>query len=299
MNTLIRSVLTTSLTLISAFTWAQGIEQSGQNFDGPKFVEELRKDELKVEATGGLAPTKHDQRVLRSLSHGIPPSREGIPGMDEEPQGDDLIQAGYPTNILIRRTMEQAERLPIGRRIMFYETQAARIIQNSGEKVNEEATRLVLNRTVDVVQNIIRWAGYNSEMVAQFVAQFYQQGYEVSLAYLNNPPSYVDATFPRAKVGIYYSRMMFSNHGALISDSAKAIMLVKLLGYLGQDLNSDLRRRSNEYRYSLLDIMNIQKEDDQYRSIVESLSRREEPRSSDLAGLRSQVSRLLRGLPNN
>ena len=299
MNTLVRSLITGSLTLISAFTSAQGTYESRQNFDGPKFIESLRQDELQTTSGGAVVPNTRGQRVLRQLSHGIPPSREGIPGYDEDPSADDLIQQGYPTNILIRRAMDEAERKPMGRRIMFYELQAQRIIENSGEKANEEATRLVLNRSVDVVQNIIRWAGRNSEMVAQFTAQFYSQNYEIALAYTNTPPTYVEQVFPRAKVGIYYSRMLFSNHGALISDSAKAIMLVKLLGYLGQDLNSDLRRRNDDYRYALLDILNIQKSDEQYASILNSLAARQEPRSGDIVGLRSQISRILMSLPKN
>jgi hypothetical protein len=300
MNTLVKSFTSGLLTLVSAFTWAQGITESGQEFDGPKFIETLRADELQTTQRGDLVPNTRTHRVMRQLSQGIPPSREGIPGYDEEPSADDLVQQGYPTNILIRRTVEEAMRKPMGRRIMFYETQAQRIIENSGEKANEEATRLVLNRSVDTVQNIIRWAGRNSEMVAQFLAQFYVQNYEIALAYTNSPPpTYVDQAFPRAKVGIFYSRMLFSNHGALISDSAKAIMLIKLIGYLGQDLNSDLRRRNDEYRYALLDIVNIQKSDDQYQSILNSLAAKQEPRSSDVAGLRSQISRILMSLPKN
>ena len=247
MNTLVRSLIFGTFTLVAAFTQAQGIAESGQNFDGPKFIESLRKDELQTTSNGAVVPSTRTNRVMRQLSQGLPPSREGIPGFDEEAPADDLIQQGYPTNILIRRTIEEAERKPMGRRIMFYELQAQRIIENSGDKANEEATRLVLNRSVDLVQNVIRWAGRNSEMVAQFVAQFYAQNYEIALAYTNSPPpTYVDQTFPRAKVGIYYSRMLFSNHGALISDSAKAIILIKLVGYLGQDINSDLLRRNDD-----------------------------------------------------
>ena len=300
MNTLVRSLIFGTFTLVAAFTQAQGTAESGQSFDGPKFIESLTKDQLETTPEGAIRLKNPSVRLMRQLSHGLPPSREGIPGFDEEASADDLIQQGYPTNILIRRTIEDAERKPMGRRIMYYELQAQRIIENSGEKSNEEATRLVLNRSVDVVQNVIRWAGLNSEMVAQFVAQFYAQNYDLALAYTNSPPpSYVDQTFPRAKVGIYYSRMLFSNHGALISDSAKAIMLIKLVGYLGQDLNSDLRRRNDDYRYALLDILNIQKYDDQYQSILTALANRQETRSSDIAGLRSQISRFFMSLPKN
>ena len=300
MNTLVRSLIFGTFTLVAAFTQAQGIAESGQNFDGPKFVESLRQDELETTSAGAIRLRNKSVRVMRQLSQGVPPSKEGIPGFDSDAPADDLIQQGYPTSILIRRTIDDAERKPMGRRIMFYELQAQRIIENSGEKANEEATRLVLNRSVDVVQNVIRWAGRNSEMVAQFVAQFYAQNYEIALAYTNSPPpSYVDQTFPRAKVGIYYSRMLFSNHGALISDSAKAIILIKLIGYLGQDLNSDLRRRNDDYRYALLDILNLQKSDEQYQSILNALANKQEPRSSDIAGVRSQVSRILMSLPKN
>lgn len=284
----------TVLTLFTAMTtWAQ----TAQISDGDALVANLRKNELQMTDARAIKPNTRSEQVLRKLSLGIPPSREGIPGSEAEPDPSDLIQSGYPTSVLIRRTIEQAERKSLGAQIMFYEQQAARIIQNSGELANEEATRLVLNRSIDIVQNIIKWAGLNSEMVAQFAAQFYLQSYHVALAYLNNPPSYVDDVFPRAKVGIYFSRVIFSNHGALITDSAKAIMLVKLLGYLGQDLNSDLRRRNNEYRYALLDILNLQKDDEQYQNILNSLAAKQEPRSSDLAGLRSQVSRILMSLP--
>jgi hypothetical protein len=299
MNTLVKSVMTVSLTLISAFTWAQSSEQQTEvKFDGAKFVAELRKNELQIDDAGKVIPT-HDEKVLRKLSQGIPPSREGIPGREEDANSDDLIEDGYPTDILIRKTMKQAQEMPMGKRILFYETQTARILVSSGEKNNEQATRVVLNRTVDVVQNMIRWAGDNPALIAQFIDKLYEQSYEVALAYLNNPPVKADGSYPRAQVGVYYARVLFSNHAVLVKDSAKAIMLVKLLGYLGQDLNSDpLFRRSKEYRYSLLDILDIQKEDVSYQNIINSLANHDEPRPSDMASLRTKIAQVLMGLPN-
>lgn len=260
-------------------------------------VASLKQDELKTAPSGAILPTTKDGKVLRSLSIGVPPSHEGIPGQETEPDVSDLLNVHYKTSTMIQRAMSDAQRKPVGPRIQFYEQKAAKIIQNSGELPTETAVRIVLNRSIDVVQTTIKSAGNNSELIANIVANFYKSSFEVALGYANNPPNYVDADFPRAQVGIYWARFLWSHQAGLTSDSFKAITLIKLLGYLGQDLNSDIRRRATDYREALVDIYDIQQNEMAYQNIIDSLERKEEPKSSDVAGLRVRVNQMLTLLP--
>lgn len=291
MNTLTRSVLTTTFTLIAAITNAQSY-----NVTADTLVDSITKDNL---VTAGSTGNKTQaQKVLRKLSYGVPPGIEGVPGEEEEISADDIMQQDYPLSLFLRETLQEAETRDLGPRLAFYERQVVKVIQR-GDRPNEEAVRLVLNRSVDVVQNIIKWAGLNSEMIQQYLNQYYAQNFEIALGYANNPPAREEQVFPRAKVGIFVARMLYQNHGGMISDSAKAIILVKLLGYLGQDLNSDLQRRTTIYSVPLRKIINIQQEDEAYHEILASLKAKQEPSSPALASLRTQIGQILKSLPNN
>ncbi len=276
-----------ALVLSIIFTAAAAMAQ------GQDLVGSLKQDELKSAPNGAILPASANDKVLRSLSIGVPPSSEGIPGQESEPSASDLLNTRYNTSTLIRRALVDAQRKPVGPRIQFYEQKAAQIIKNSGQLPDEQATRIVLNRAIDVVQTTLKSAGNNSELIANIVAQFYKNSFEIALAYVNNPPNSMEGFFPRAEVGIYFARFLWSNQAGLTSDSLKAITLIKLLGYLGQDLNSDLQRRKTLYREALVDIYDIQNNETAYSNIMDSLKNQQEPRSSDVAGLRVRVNNML------
>jgi hypothetical protein len=305
--------------LVSAFTWAQNVDvtsyagnnsteanvavggSTGYTAEGLKLVEDLVRDELVVNHSSGGQdlPGNQDRstRILERLRYGVPPSRFGVPGRESEPNDDDLMEQQYPLNVFLRESLDEAKSLKsIGSRIGFFEGKVADIFSSKGT-LNDEAPKLVLNRTVDMVQNVIKWIGRNSELSQQFLVQYYVQGFNVALAYSQNPPYRAEGGFSRADVGIFYSRVIFKNQAGLISNTANGVMLIKLLGYLGQDLNSDLLRREKEYSLPLKKIRALQKRDPNYQRILSSLASNTEPRDSDLAGLRRQISNLFDSLP--
>ncbi|MNT82123.1 hypothetical protein D3C72_2218070 [compost metagenome] len=67
------------------------------------------------------------------------------------------------------------------------------------------------------------------------------------------------------------------------------MILVKLVGFLGQDLNNDLRRRTDGLREAIADIYDIQNNNASYRRIVAAFSANQQPNASDVTALRVKV----------
>lgn len=210
-----------------------------------------------------------EQQVLRSLSFGVAPSFEGIPGKEEEPSNEDLRNREFNLSQIITRTLTRANHTGL----QHYEQAAARIMANQENNPMEIAPRLVINRAVDVVKGIVQWSGQNPDLIRQWLTQFYRFNFQMALMYINNPTHTVSETFPRAKVGIDYAGLLWKFQAGLSSDTAKGILLVKIVQYLKQDLNMDTSRRNPKYVTAYQDILALQEDSIAYRNVIESLNR--------------------------
>ncbi|MFS4458378.1 hypothetical protein [Bdellovibrio sp. HCB2-146] len=220
-------------------------------------------------------------------------------GQLDSPDPSSVIESAYTTTTLIQRALEDAKTLPLGPRIRHFEDAVAKIVRKSGQNPFEEPVRLTLQRSKSVGDLTLKVAGYNSELIAQWAANFYRTSFELALAYANNPckirtyqSTFASGNFSEtsiAQYGFYYSSLLWRNQANIVSDSAKAVILVKLVGFLGQDLNNDLRRRTDGMREALADIYDIQNNDGAYRRIIASFSRNQQPNTSDVTALRVKV----------
>jgi hypothetical protein len=168
---------------------------------------------------------------------------------------------------------------------------------------------MTLNRCLDVMAHTLPIAGRNSDGVAQWAANFYVSCFHLAAGLGNQ--NYVLTALQEspaetlsdrmlelsiAAFGLQYARFLWDSADSLTSASSKAVLLSRILAYLGWDLNADHKRREKGLAQSLLDIYEAQ-HSPSYNRILESIERQEEPRSSDLARLRSDVNGILAALP--
>ena len=244
-----------------------------------------------------------------------PVTNEGIPNMRGTLEGDDInsiIQNAYSPAELAANALHDRERYPMGQRILFLQDEAKNIIIASGTRPTDILLRITLNRYVDTLSHVLPSMGRNTEMVAQQLSNFGRENFERAAAFGNNRvgiesrlaiPQGRDsevAHFLRkvstAEFGRIYSDLMFRYSTGLSSDSAKAIMLMRLTGYLGWDFNNDLRRRERPLAQTLADIYKIQ-HGRTYIQILNTIKMGYEPAQSDVAALRSDIFDLLGKLP--
>lgn len=274
-------------------------------------VTSLRQLDLKageIEANNRLRNSQHVERVLAALRLTPPPSTEGIPQTGELPDPGDVIQRAYTTASLIQKSIDQAATLPLGQRISFFEEAAARIIRKSAHQPTEQLIRITLNRSVDIANQVLPIAGNNPELIAQWLANFYLESFKLAAMWANNPcllqselglasVSKYLTHVSLAEFGRVYSTLLWRATANMTSDSSKAVMLIKLLGYLGWDFNLDLRRRESGIAEVVADVYEMQNEDPNYQNIVMSLENGNEPSSTDLALLRRKIYTILQSLP--
>ena len=284
------------------------------SFANPAIIQSIQRQQLPLGAIKDLgevtravqkaAPT--DFSVFQQLRLGPPLSGEGIPVPNDQPDVRDLVESAYSTPKLIEKALKDAQGKGIGQRIRTYENYAGRILRRSGQKTTEILVRLTLNRSVDVMQTVLPIAGNNPDAIALWAANFYEESFNLAAMLANNPAvaSYTgDVTdvaqflqnVSLAEFGRIYSSLLFRFTASLSSDSSKAVMLMKLVGYLGWDCNNDLRRR--EVKEVIADIYSMQHDPGPYQGAVETIARGLEPRRGDLANLRNDVFELLKTLP--
>ncbi|HWU43072.1 MAG TPA: hypothetical protein VN132_06530 [Bdellovibrio sp.] len=227
---------------------------------------------------------------------------------DGSPDVTDVLDTAYSTSTLLTKALEESRELPLGERIKFFRESVASILKKSGKDPLEEPVRLTLTRARDMMDSAIKIAGENPELIAQWSANFYKTAFELAVGFANNPTviltkdssaetaNYLKKT-SIAQFGYYFSTMLWRYQANLTSDSSKAYILVRMLGYLGQDFNNDLRRRENNFKEILADIYKIQSRDVAYSKIIHSFSLEEAPQSPDVAALRVKVYRVWSGIP--
>lgn len=294
-------------------------------------VDDLSNMHLKsnvLNSAGDLSMPKYfseERKVLLGLSKWSPPTQEGIPGTHALPDPKELVKTAYTPARMIERALENVSTLPMGERVLAFETWSKRIIERSGANPAEQAVRITLNRAVDISNGIIKVLVHDKsvsegksvgevasrvyELAASYLVNFYVANFQLALSYANNPciltaQGLTDVSESLSQVslaefGRVYSTLLFRFSNSLaMSDTAKAIMLIKLTGYLGWDFNLDLRRREDGLKEILADIYLLQTEDPTYDNILSGLKNRIPPTQSALAQLRSKINLILIRVPD-
>jgi hypothetical protein len=283
----------------------EAVGQIRQRHLSARDVGALRQNPSEIGQSLSANNLRGDLTAFERLRIAPPLSPEGLPSRNDRPDPRDVVESAYTTSTLIERAIATAQTRGIGERIQVYENFAGRILRRSGQRTADILVRLTLNRSVDVIRTVIGTAGANPEFVALWVANFYHETFRLAAMLANNPGVATHqgnvnvANFLQrvslAEFSRIYSRLLFSASTSLTSDSSKAILLMKLIGFVGFDCNNDLRRRS--LAEVIADIYTLQNDEPAYQNVVQSLLRGQEPSSRDLASLRSQVYEILSTLP--
>lgn len=296
-NNLIKSLIAT--TLLTASLSAKAYQ-----------VETL---ELPESVNSQVTQRDFTREVLQKLRLTAPPGQEGI-------EHSELPQKPVPTlsrtSFVIENTLSAVKGLPMGGKIQKFESAIADVIKASGQNPVELTARITLNRAMDLMQTVMPIAGVpttndaegSEDEVARFAANFYTEAFTLSLAYSNNKYTLgsilsfneiYENTMFQANYGFTLANLIFRfSQNAGIDTSAKAVMLIKAIGYLGWDIMADVRHfRVDGFREILVEIYKLQKEDPDMKSILESLNAGFKPNESNIKRLRGKVFGLLQKMP--
>ena len=126
---------------------------------------------------------------------------------------------------------------------------------------------------------------YNFELAQKFASL------QRKLIYHGGPSvDPLQPTHPIADFGRMYNLLMRKFIAGLTTDQAKAVILMKSMGYLGWDLNLDLRRTG--FRSLVADIYYMQTEDPSYLAVLEKLQRKQPVTPDELAALSAAVGQI-------
>ncbi len=237
-------------------------------------------------------------------------SSEGLPSAyDNKPiDSDELINSAYSSPELITKALDERVDYAMGERLDHFERQSIRIINVSANRKNEEFMRIALNRGVDLVHHILPSYGKNTDEAARHLANFYKQNFEFAASMANNSASMESilsgqiemSTYTKtrsiAEFGRMYSNLLWRYSDGLSSQSSKAILLMRLIGYLGWDLNMDLKRNSKPIAKLIADVYELQ-HSKTYADILKSLKANKEPAAPAVSNLRYKVYKILEEVP--
>ena len=316
-----------------------GIKAHSAGINAQQWITNLRSLEInQVDVDGNrlLPMPPADQQVLEQLRYGDLVSKEGIPAAGT--MAKIVGHNGYSTAEYLQTILTDIGDLhnghfvysiPLGTGIQQLYDQAHTWVASSGTKLTETYPRIMLNRCVDFFELMFPVAGSNTDEVRRFFANFWEKCYVNAIAYANNNlvvtenehllrlPSKVanyakayESVNPRVAFPVRYRSMVkfayeqatffYKNTTNYLAEEANAVGLIRLLGYLGYDNNSDLRRRRPEIVKTMTDIRRIQNSRG-YMMIVTALgqARMFNPRERQAARiLRVKVSRLMKKLPD-
>lgn len=204
-----------------------------------------------------------------------------IDGLDSqlERSAEDIIKEGLTPMELIEDTLKEVHRdQDLGPRIPLFEMRALQIIDASkkrGYLNGEFLMRLTLARCVDLAHHVIPTGSNNANGLAVIVGGMYEECFSFAWSLANTNqilkslavggvPTGVAYELqanelPQAIYGQLFASMMIKYSRQLgLSDSAKSFFIMRLVGYLGWDLNSDYMRRT--FRPVIVRIANLQKD---------------------------------------
>lgn len=266
-----------------------------------------QKNLKKIISVVGIALIVFTSNTKAQALNVVPNIKEGIPESHVIPDPKPLISEAYTTATLLQRAIEEAQSLPTdGAKIQHFEMMAKRIVVRSGSNPWEQAIRMAMNRSMDVMNAVLPHAGNNSEFVASWGAQFYEENFELAIALLNNPAT-LDSRdganrasrdqkgghLSIAEFGRIYSQLLLRASASLTSGSLKAVLRMKMISFLGWDINQDLRRQDPNLKEILADISALQTEDQDYAAVLHCLTQRQEPDPQNLTQLISKTARIL------
>ncbi len=239
-----------------------------------------------------------------------PPSMEGIPvGNIPSYVPDNFAVGAYegPEIVkLLAKAEDECGDEPMGARITCYEQYITTILTVSGQLDDQLLLRLTLNRAVDVVHHVMPFAGYNSDAIAQLIVNFYETMFNEAIAFTNNKAALcsnldddysvdkktktlhmdeMDTSELKVSVAefgrIFAEQMYRIAQSSNLSESAKAVLLMRATGYLGWDLASDLRWREPAIRQVMIDVYNLQASRE-YKVMLAAMKAGHEPESKTL-----------------
>ena len=318
------NIITKGLLLISLFTLGQTsladeIVRPNTAAQVQNSLDEQRLSQAQVidlfDSSKQTAKATSDLEYFAGLNVAPPPSNEGLPSpTNSDEQGDisSIINNAYSSADLIAQALQERQNMPLGQRIQYLEERATDIIRISANRPTEILLRLTLNRSVDLTHHILPIMGYNTEELARELANFYRENFEMAASFGNNKIG-VESRFTTgdqdesgvahflrtvsiAEYGYAYANLMWNYSLGLSSGGSKAVILMRMLGYLGWDFNADLRRREKPIAQTIADIYLLQ-HSPLYQRILNTLASGNEPTQNDTAELRSRIFSIKEKIP--
>lgn len=215
-----------------------------------------------------------------------------------------FFNSAYRSADLIERALEERFEYSYSERASFLSQEALNIIDHSGKRNDEVLLRISLQRTYELGQVIARINGDKDEENNRWLASFYKEGFDFALdlsnsnfmlvSYAYNIPDYDSHVnyLTSAEFGRQHALRIWEFSTGLQTDLTKAVLLVKLVSYLAQDLKNDLRRRENHIIKSLADLYHVQ-QSKIYKEVHRTLMMGESPTKKDLAALRRSIFRVI------
>jgi hypothetical protein len=265
----------------------------------PNVVESLRAINLPTQQQKSATPSR-TERTIRKLNRGSIP--RGLEGLSPIELPASAIEYTGSTHNLLVKTLAKAEEMGVGSPIAFFEQAAPKVLEISGQNQNEAVVRITVNRAVEVVKTIIGSIGRNTPEAARIIAAYYTDAFKMAQSYTTRQQNLIlnlNTSSDRCgsspvligDFGTKFAQRLFDlSATATMSQSAKAITLVFAVGYLGIDLNYDLRTSLHEeFQDILVNIRELQQEDESMKAVLNSLDNNQEPTFSAVAKLRYAV----------
>ena len=241
----------------------------------------------------------------------------GLPGLETEPpplpQSYATLQQIFQDTFADIRTETEGEKIrTFLRKISFLLSEDP---ANPPPVAVSDSIKVLLNRARDVFNTTAPSAGYNVEALADVYAHYFLRTFELASVMARNQTQIICVgplkvcspgdtqslsghSIYLANFGLQTAERLWSLQSETrISDGAQAIILIKLLGYLGMDFNMDLRRREPELSEVVHRILDLQNYDTNYQGIVAALREGKEPQRALVAGLRGKVQAFF--MPDN
>ncbi len=217
---------------------------------------------------------------------------------------DQLIDDAYTSLDLIDYALESRLEYQYGDRVQFLHERAKEIVSKSEGKSEELLLRLTLKRTMKIGQGIVTIMGKNNHENLRWLSNFYKDGYEMASSLTNGNYSLISTLqdvgeydskasyLTSAEFGRRHALRVWNYTTGLSSDATKAVLLVKLVSYLGLDLKNDLRRREEGIAKSIADVYHLQKSRT-YKNVITSLKNNMIPARADIAKLRRTIHTII------
>ena len=189
-------------------------------------------------------------------------------------------------------------------KIVFMEKKAAEVITHIAAKnQNEEIVRMTLNRAVKVVNTSVSVLGNNTDSVRIDLERFLEDEFKLALTYAEkewNPRStYTNSdqnlnSLRFASAGLKVAKRVQELSQGSVSLSGEAVLLIWAVKFLGDDVQGDYTNRPSFQpgQYLLSYIIDIQQSEYKAR-ILNAIKSGYEPKSSDVAALRSDTSKMI------